>query len=131
MLVFSNLTLRRGPKALLEGASFSIHPGQKAGLTGANGVGKSSLFSLIRGELSPDVGDFSMPPAWVYAHVRQETPSSEQSALSYALEGDSEYVSLQDQIAVAEGALLGELHAKLDAIEKGTQGRILNSKMWE
>ncbi|MGB1256320.1 MAG: ATP-binding cassette domain-containing protein [Thiolinea sp.] len=117
MLVFSNLTLRRGPRALLESASFSIHPGQKAGLTGANGVGKSSLFALIRGELAPDVGDFSMPPAWVLAHVKQETPSSEQSALSYALEGDIEYVSLQEQISVAEGALLGELHAKLDAID--------------
>ena len=117
MLVFSNLTLRRGPRALLESASFSIHPGQKAGLTGANGVGKSSLFSLIRGDLAPDVGDFSMPPGWVLAHVKQETPSSEQSALSYVLEGDTEYVSLQEQIGVAEGALLGELHAKLDAID--------------
>ena len=117
MLVFSNLSLRRGPKALLESASFSIHPGQKAGLTGANGVGKSSLFSLIRGELSADVGDFSMPPGWVTAHVKQETPSSEQSALSYALEGDSEYVSLQEQILHADGAHLGELHARLDAID--------------
>ena len=95
MLVFSNLTLRRGPRALLESASFSIHPGQKVGLTGANGVGKSSLFSLIRHELAPDVGDFGMPAAWVLAHVKQETPSGEQSALSYALEGDTEYTSLQ------------------------------------
>ena len=117
MLVFSNLTLRRGPRALLESTSFSIHPGQKAGLTGANGVGKSSLFSLIRGELAPDVGDFTIPPAWVLAHVKQETPSGEQSALSYALEGDAEYVSLQKQISEADGALLGELHARLDAID--------------
>ncbi|CAA6811400.1 MAG: Glutathione-regulated potassium-efflux system ATP-binding protein, partial [uncultured Thiotrichaceae bacterium] len=117
MLVFSSLSLRRGTKALLEAASFSIHPGQKAGLTGANGVGKSSLFSLIRGELSADVGDFTMPPAWVVAHVKQETPSSEQSALSYALEGDPEYVSLQAQLVDAEGAHLGELHARLDAID--------------
>ncbi|HPY40922.1 MAG TPA: ATP-binding cassette domain-containing protein, partial [Thiolinea sp.] len=59
MIVFSDLSLRRGPKALLESASFSIHPGQKVGLTGANGVGKSSLFSLIRGELGQDSGVFS------------------------------------------------------------------------
>ncbi len=117
MLVFSNLTLRRGPRALLEAASFSIHPGQKVGLTGANGVGKSSLFSLIRDELAPDVGDFAMPSAWVLAHVKQETPTGAQSALSYALEGDTEYVRLQTQIEVADGALLGELHAKLDAID--------------
>ncbi|TXH69482.1 MAG: ATP-binding cassette domain-containing protein [Thiothrix sp.] len=116
MIVFSDLSLRRGPKALLEGASFSIHPGQKVGLTGANGVGKSSLFALIRGELGQDSGVFSMPPAWVLAHVKQETPSSSQTALDYALQGDAEYVSLQAQIAEAEGARLGELHARLDAI---------------
>ena len=117
MIVFSDLSLRRGPKALLESASFSIHPGQKVGLTGANGVGKSSLFALIRGELGQDSGVFSMPPAWVIAHVKQETPSSPHTALEYALQGDGEYVSLQAQIAEAEGARLGELHARLDAID--------------
>lgn len=117
MIVFSDLSLRRGPKALLKSASFSIHPGQKVGLTGANGVGKSSLFALIRGELGQDSGSFSMPPAWVIAHVKQETPSSPQTALEYALQGDSEYVSLQAEIAKAEGARLGELHARLDAID--------------
>ncbi|PIE00680.1 MAG: ABC transporter ATP-binding protein [Thiothrix nivea] len=117
MLVFSSLSLRRGTKALLESASFSIHPGQKAGLTGANGVGKSSLFALIRGELSADSGDFSRPPGWVIAHVKQETPSGEQSALSYALEGDAEYIHLQEQIRQADGERLGELHARLDAID--------------
>lgn len=117
MIVFSDLSLRRGPKALLESASFSIHPGQKVGLTGANGVGKSSLFALIRGELGQDSGVFSMPPAWILAHVKQETPSSTQTALDYALQGDLEYVSLQAQIAEAEGAHLGELHARLDAID--------------
>ncbi|WP_298611056.1 ATP-binding cassette domain-containing protein [uncultured Thiothrix sp.] len=116
MIVFSNLSLRRGPKALLEGASFSIHPGQKVGLTGANGVGKSSLFALIRGELGQDSGVFSLPPAWVLAHVKQETPSSAQTALEYALQGDEEYVNLHAQIVEAEGAGLGELHARLDAI---------------
>jgi ATP-binding cassette subfamily F protein 3 len=117
MLVFSDLTLRRGAKALLESTSFSIHPGQKAGVTGANGVGKSTLFALIRGEISQDTGNFSMPPGWVIAHVKQETPSSEQSALHYALEGDSEYVSLHQQLEHADGAHLGELHARLDAID--------------
>ncbi len=117
MLVFSDLTLRRGSKALLESASFAIHPGQKAGVTGANGVGKSTLFALIRGELSQDKGNFSMPPSWVIAHVKQETPSSAQTALNYALEGDAEYVSLQAQLEHADGAHLGELHARLDAID--------------
>ncbi len=117
MLVFSDLTLRRGSKALLESASFSIHPGQNVGVTGANGVGKSTLFSLIRGELHQDTGNFSIPPAWVIAHVQQETPATDQSALNYALEGDTEYVSLRQQLEHADGAHLGELHARLDAID--------------
>lgn len=117
MLSFSNLALRRGAKALLDGASFSIHPGQKVGLTGANGVGKSSLFSLIRGDLGADSGHFSLPPNWVLAHVKQETPASDANALQYALQGDQEYIELQQQIATAEGARLGELHARLDAID--------------
>ena len=117
MLSFSNLALRRGAKALLDGASFSIHPGQKVGLTGANGVGKSSLFSLIRGDLGADSGHFSLPPNWVLAHVKQETPASDANALQYALQGDQEYIELQQHIATAEGAHLGELHARLDAID--------------
>ncbi|MEB4592622.1 ATP-binding cassette domain-containing protein [Candidatus Thiothrix sp. Deng01] len=117
MLVFSDLSLRRGSKPLLESASFSIHPGQKVGVTGANGVGKSSLFALIRGELAQDSGNFSKPPGWVLAHVKQETPSSQQTALDYALHGDEEYIRLQTQIAQADGAHLGELHARLDAID--------------
>ena len=116
MLVFSDLSLRRGVKPLLESASVSIHPSQRVGVTGANGVGKSSLFALIRGELSPDTGHFSLPPSWVIAHVKQETPSSDQTALDYALEGDAEYVSLRTQLQHADGAHLGELHARLDAI---------------
>ncbi|WP_308874117.1 ATP-binding cassette domain-containing protein [Thiothrix subterranea] len=79
MLVFSDLTLRRGFKALLESASFSIHPGQNVGVTGANGVGKSTLFALIRGELHQDTGNFSIPPSWVIAHVQQETPATDQN----------------------------------------------------
>ncbi|HPY42699.1 MAG TPA: ATP-binding cassette domain-containing protein, partial [Thiolinea sp.] len=76
-----------------------------------------SLFSLIRGELGQDSGVFSMPPAWVLAHVKQETPSSTSTALEYALQGDEEYVRVQAQIAEADGARLGELHARLDAID--------------
>ncbi|WP_287605225.1 ATP-binding cassette domain-containing protein [Thiothrix sp.] len=117
MLVFSNLGLRRGSKELLGAATLNIHPGQRVGLTGANGTGKSSLFSLIRGELSPDVGNFSIPASWVIAHVKQETPATDTSALDYALEGDAEYVSLKAQLEHADGMHLGELYTKLEAID--------------
>ena len=95
MLVFSDISMRRGGRELIGDSSFSIHPGQKIGLTGANGTGKSSLFALIRGELSLEAGQFSMPPNWVMAHVAQHTPDSQQTALEYALLGDAEFGTLE------------------------------------
>ncbi len=72
MLQFDNVSLRRGPRLLFERATFQIHPGQKVGLTGANGTGKSSLFAMILGTLGSDAGDISRPANWVIAHVAQE-----------------------------------------------------------
>ena len=117
MIVLSDVTLRRGPQKLLSDVSISIHPGYKVGLTGANGTGKSSLFAMLRNELGQDEGTLSIPPNWVLAHVAQETPASQISALDYTLQGDAEYVELHQQLEHAEGAHLGELHAKLDAID--------------
>ncbi len=81
MIRFEGVTLLRGSKKLFGDASLTIHPGQKVGLTGRNGTGKSSLFSLLLGKLEVDAGSASMPERWVIAHVAQETPSSEKSAL--------------------------------------------------
>jgi len=117
MIVLSDVTLRRGPQKLLSEVSLSIHPGYKVGLTGANGTGKSSLFAMLRHELGQDEGTVSIPPNWVVAHVAQETPATSISALDYVLQGDIEFVQLQEQLEHADGALLGELHAKLDAID--------------
>jgi len=69
MLQAINLGIRRGTKLLFENTSFQIHPGQKVGLTGANGTGKSSLFSLILNQLHADTGDCVYPEHWVIAHV--------------------------------------------------------------
>jgi ATP-binding cassette subfamily F protein 3 len=117
MIVLSDVTLRRGPQKLLSDVSISIHPGYKVGLTGANGTGKSSLFAMLRGELGQDEGSVSIPPNWVIAHVAQETPATTSSALEYVLQGDAEYIDLHQQLENADGAHLGELHARLDAID--------------
>jgi len=117
MIVLSDVTLRRGSQKLLSDVSISIHPGYKVGLTGANGTGKSSLFAMLRGELGQDEGEISIPPNWVIAHVAQETPSSDMTALNYVLQGDTEYIKLHKQLETAEGVHLGELHAQLDAID--------------
>lgn len=101
-------------------ASFTIHKGQKVGVTGANGAGKSSLFALLRGELHLDEGDFSMPPGLEIAHVAQETPAADCSAIDYVIDGDRELRRLQQQLAAAEqaddGLKQAQLHAMLDTI---------------
>ncbi|GBG13360.1 ATP-binding cassette, subfamily F, member 3 [Novimethylophilus kurashikiensis] len=120
MIQFRNLTLARGAKPLIEGASLQIHPGQKVALTGANGAGKSSLFALLRGELHQEAGDLDIPPVWVVAHVAQETPALPDQALDFVLDGDAELRSIERAIKEAEashdGAHLGELHARLGDI---------------
>src|SRR4051794_7689780 len=80
---FSDLTLIRGTNPLLERADVSLNPGERVGLIGANGSGKSSLFALLRGELHADKGDADFPAHWRVAHVAQETPALERPAVEY------------------------------------------------
>ena len=120
MLNFKNIAIRRGSRLLFSEASFTIHKGQKIGLTGANGAGKSSLFALLRDELHADEGEFSMPPNLEVAHVAQETPALSCSAIDYVLDGDRELRQLQQQLQAAEqshdGLKLADLHAQLEHI---------------
>jgi ATP-binding cassette subfamily F protein 3 len=119
MLRISNLTLARGVKRLLEGASVTIFPGQKVGLVGPNGCGKSSLFALIRGEAFPDAGNIELPPGWVIAHVAQETTPSELSAVDFVLDGDAELREVEAALAQGahlSGEAIADLHARFEAI---------------
>ena len=102
MIRLSNLTLARGTKRLFDNANLTLFPGHKVGLVGANGIGKSTLFSLMRGEMHQDAGELSMPPSWVIAHVAQHTPQSALSALDYALDGDRELRVVEAELAKAE-----------------------------
>ena len=117
MIRFSNLTLARGSKVLLEGADATLNPGDRIGLIGANGSGKSSLFALLRGELHADKGDADFPRQWRIAHVAQETPAIDRPAVEYAIDGDLVLRTLEKDLKKAEadddGHLIGELHARL------------------
>ena len=134
MLQLRQLSLRRGPRLLLEGADLTIHPGQKVGLVGPNGCGKSSLFALIRGELHADAGDLSLPAAWEIAHVAQQTPSGSQPAIEFVMDGDRELREVQAGIRAAEvaddGLRQAALHARLEAIggytAESRAGRLLH-----
>jgi len=121
MIRLQNLTLQRGPQRLLEDAELTLHAGHKAGLIGANGAGKSSLFALLRGELHPDSGDCSLPADWRIAHMRQEVDTLERLAVDYVLDGDIRLRQVQRDLAVAEaahdGAALARLHSELDSAD--------------
>lgn len=121
MIKFTNVSVRRGVRLLFESVNLTIHPGQKVGLTGANGSGKSSLFALLQSKLHVDSGHVSVPDNWQVAHVAQETPAVDASALDYVLQGDEQYLKLQLALAQAEqrqdGHHQSELHEELAAID--------------
>ncbi len=122
MIRLREVTLARGATRLLEGASLTVHAGQKVGIVGANGAGKSSLFALLRGEIHQEAGDVELPKSWTIAHVAQETPALDTPALDYALDGDRELRAVEAALAEAErahdvdGHHVAELHQHYEAI---------------
>ena len=117
VISLQNLTLRRGAKVLLDGASATIHPGEKVALVGRNGAGKSTLFALLGGALHEDGGDFSMPAHWRIAQVAQHMPETGEAATAFVLAGDERLTRLRAQLAQAEaageGMAIAQLHADL------------------
>ena len=128
MLKLSNVSLRRGTKVLFENVSFTVHAGQRVGISGANGCGKSSLFAMVLDNLQPDSGDFSIQSGFVIAHVAQELAATEQAAIEFVIDGDKELRDIQQKIAQAEeqhdGHRAAELYAELETI----QGYTANSR---
>lgn len=121
MISLQEVSIRLGTRLLIDNANCIFHKGQKIGVTGNNGTGKSTLFGLIKGEVEADNGELSMPPHQVIAEVRQETPSDDSSALDYCLEGDKELSHTLKALAQAEanndGEALVQLHEKLAGID--------------
>jgi ATP-binding cassette subfamily F protein 3 len=134
MLNFTDVTLRRGPRVLFAGASFGLFRGEKVGITGENGSGKSSLLALVNGVLHADAGRFDMPPGLAVAHVSQELAATDQAAIEFILDGDAELRGLEREIAAAEarddGAGIGELHGRYAAVggydARSRAGRLLH-----
>ncbi|MCX8639400.1 ABC transporter ATP-binding protein [Gilliamella sp. B3172] len=124
MIVFDSIQVRRGVNLLLDNASATINPKQKVGLVGKNGCGKSTLFSLIKGEIQADAGTVSFPSQWQLAWVNQETPALDTPAIEYAIDGDREYRQLEQKLAIANQENNGEqiaiIHEKLDNIDAWT-----------
>ncbi|MHB1215421.1 MAG: ATP-binding cassette domain-containing protein [Thiobacillus sp.] len=108
MIILKNLSLRRSAKVLLDNASVSINPGEKVGLVGRNGAGKSSLFALLNGTLHEDRGDFSVPPQWRMAQVAQDMPETDEPATDFVIAGDTQLAAAQAEVTAAEASDDGE-----------------------
>jgi len=105
VITLKNITLRRGARALLDGASVTINPGEKVGLVGRNGAGKSSLFALLNGTLQEDSGEFYVPAQWRLAQVAQDMPEVEDSATDFVVAGDTRLAAALVEVAAAEALL--------------------------
>ncbi|CAD5369733.1 Uncharacterized ABC transporter ATP-binding protein YheS [Rubrivivax sp. A210] len=121
MITIRNITLRRGVKVVLQDAGVVLQPGEKVGLIGRNGAGKSSLFSLLAGRLHADAGDVEIPPRWRLGEVAQDMPDSEDGATDFVLQGDIPLQAAQAELAAAEAADDGDAiaHAHLALDEAG------------
>ncbi|WP_321843900.1 ABC-F family ATP-binding cassette domain-containing protein [Paraburkholderia bannensis] len=104
MISVRNVTLRRGVKVVLDSASVTFTPGEKIGLVGRNGAGKSSFFALLNGTLHEDSGEFSIPAAWKMGQVAQDMPETEQGATDFVVEGDTALLAAQAEVAAAEAS---------------------------
>src|SRR6201991_223995 len=104
MISVRNVTLRRGVNVVLDGASVTFTPGEKIGLVGRNGAGKSSFFGLLNGTLHEDGGEFSIPTACRMGQVAQEMPETDQSATDFVVEGDTVLLAAQAEVDAAEAS---------------------------
>ncbi|MFN3736413.1 ABC-F family ATP-binding cassette domain-containing protein [Hydrogenophaga sp.] len=108
MITLKDVVLRRGTKVLLDGASVVINPGEKVGLVGRNGAGKSSLFRLLDGNLHEDKGEFHVPAHWRMAQVAQDMPETDMPATQFVIEGDVTLLAAQQEVTAAEATDDGE-----------------------
>ena len=121
MITLKNVTLRRGARVLLDGASATINPGEKVGLVGRNGAGKSTLFALLNGSLHEDSGDCNVPAQWRLAQVAQDMPETAESATDFVIAGDTRLAAAQAEVQAAEATEDGErmAHAYMELHDAG------------
>ncbi|MSQ58047.1 MAG: ATP-binding cassette domain-containing protein [Limnohabitans sp.] len=117
MIVIQNISLRRGTKLVLENASMTLQPGEKVGLVGRNGAGKSSLFALLNGTLQEDKGEWSIPQQWRMGQVSQHMPETLESATEFVCAGDTRLMQAQAQLDAAhmsdDGMAIAHAYAEL------------------
>lgn len=124
MISLQDVSLRLGSQLLLDEVDLTVYAGQKVGIIGRNGTGKTSLFKLLMGELSPDTGELDFPKDLRKSQMRQETIGSTRSAVDYVIDGDVKFRAVEKKIALGEQTnddhKLAQLHAELDLLDGWT-----------
>ncbi|NKC00570.1 MAG: ATP-binding cassette domain-containing protein [Pseudomonadales bacterium] len=112
MLRSETLQFKRGDELLFENLSFVVHPGQRVAVAGRNGVGKSTLFELILGQLHSDIGDLTFPASWSIGYMEQEAEVTDRPALEYVIDGHKELRRVERGIATEQNETkLAMLHS--------------------
>ena len=120
MISADQVIFKRGDVTIFDGLSFAVHAGQKVGVVGRNGVGKSTLFELLTGRLDTDAGDLALPPQWRISHMRQEVAANDRPAIEFVLDGHEALRRTERRLKKAEasnsvsGEELATLHAQYD-----------------
>lgn len=137
MIQLTDVSLRRGTALLLEHAGATLFHGHRIGLIGANGSGKSSLLALLRGDLSADAGEVTLPADWRIAHMDQELGDLDRSALELVLDGDPWFRAAQRDVQRAEsrgdGAAIARAHEdyrQADGYSAAARAARLCSRRW-
>ena len=112
MIALRQVALQRGTQTLLDNADITLNNGVKAGIIGANGAGKSSLFKLLLGELAPDQGDVEMSGGQRIAHMAQEVDALDRPIIEYVLDGDLALRQAEADLLAAREA--GEAHREAE-----------------
>jgi ATP-binding cassette, subfamily F, member 3 len=117
MLQIDDLVFNAWGRRFFDHASVLVPSNAKVGLVGRNGVGKTTLFRLIQGELAPDQGDFLLPRGARIASVDQEHPATPVSLLDTILAADEQRDTLQKELEVAEPERIADIYARLAEID--------------
>ncbi|MGA0201938.1 MAG: ATP-binding cassette domain-containing protein, partial [Pseudohongiellaceae bacterium] len=121
MISLNNISLMRGNQLLIADSSLTLSGGQRTGIIGRNGAGKTSLFKALEGEIPLEQGAIELPNGLRTSTMSQETPGSQRSALEFVIDADTAYRNLERALQQAEvdddHAAMARLHSELDNIE--------------
>src|SRR4029077_7358698 len=118
MLLITDISIRLAGRLLIDHSSVQIVPGARVGFVGRNGVGKSTLFHAIRGELPTETGTIAIPPRWRVGSLAQEAPDGPDKLIEVVLKADLEREALMREAETAHDPIrIADIQARLVDID--------------